>query len=353
MFDNIEVLAGEKAALLIKEGAFTEDKISVIAGAAGGPKFLALAGFDRIMLTKWFKKRKKPLFYVGSSIGAWRGAAFACKNPVESYNKLVESYLSQSYSSKPSEAEVTKESIRIMNEFLTDEDINFALNKSIFHLNFIATYCQGLAASSNHRLLSLAFIPAIAVNMVSRKLLLKIFTRTLFYNKRQMPPFSINFKESYKVPLTTENFKKALLASGSIPFVMEGVRDIPGAPAGTYRDGGITDYHLNINFGTQDIVFYPHFSKRITPGWLDKNLKWRRHDKNLFSNVVILRPSQKFIDSLKYKKIPDREDFKTFFGNDRERLAFWNDAIKKSSILGEEFFEAFEAKKLKLIVKDL
>jgi len=353
MFNNIEVLAGKKAIEIIKDGAFSEDKISVIAGAAGGPKFLALAGFDRLLLSRWFKKRKSPIFYIGSSIGAWRGAAFACKNPLKSYNTLVESYLSQSYSSKPSATEVTKESRRIMNEFLSTEDIDFALSKSIFHLNFIATHCKGLSASSNPKALSVAFIPSIAINILSRNLLLWIFTRTLFYNKRKLPPFAINFKEDHRIPLSDENFKEALLASGSIPFVMEGVKNIIGAPAGVYRDGGITDYHLNINFGTEELIFYPHFSKRITPGWLDKSLKWRNYDKNFFSNVIIIRPSEKFINSLKYKKIPDRSDFKTFLGNDKERLSFWRDTIKKSSILGEEFFEAAENGKLKSIIKEL
>ena len=42
MFNNIEVLTRQKAIEIIKDGAFSEDKISVIAGAAGGPNSLHL-----------------------------------------------------------------------------------------------------------------------------------------------------------------------------------------------------------------------------------------------------------------------------------------------------------------------
>ena len=47
--------------------------------------------------------------------------------------------------------------------------------------------------------------------------------------------------------LTPDNLRAALLASGSIPLLMEGVR-IPGAP-GVYRDGGSADYHLDLDYG--------------------------------------------------------------------------------------------------------
>lgn len=61
-------------------------------------------------------------------------------------------------------------------------------------------------------------------------------------------PFLTTDYRTRKVNLTLANFHLALQASCSIPFVLRAVHDIPGAPAGAYWDGGITDYHLHLNF---------------------------------------------------------------------------------------------------------
>lgn len=354
MYDSIEIYAGKNAARMIMESGLNEDMIAGIAGASGGPKFLALAGFDNIILSNWFRKRKKPLFFLGSSIGSWRGAAYACKNPVKAHNQLIESYLSQKYSSKPSEKEVTSESLRIMNEYISDDDLEFILTKSIVHLGIIAARCTGLSSFNSRAALAASFIPSALLNIASRSMLLKLFNRTLFFDQRETPPFAFNFGEQFRIALSPANFRDALLASGSIPFVMEGIKGISGAPAGTYRDGGITDYHLNIDYGVRNgIILYPHFSSRIIPGWLDKSLKWRKHDPSLLSNVLFVAPSGKFINSLPFGKIPDRTDFVNFVNRDSERLRYWNEVIDKSRITGEEFMEAVTSGKLKDIIRPL
>ncbi|HPJ33792.1 MAG TPA: hypothetical protein PK358_03085 [Spirochaetota bacterium] len=354
MFDNIEIYAGENAAEIINDSGLNEEMIAGIAGASGGPKFLALAGFDNVLLNSWFKKRKETLYFLGSSIGSWRGAAYACEKPAEAHGRLVESYLSQHYDSKPTEKDVTDESLRILDEYLSAEDIDYILNRSSVHLGIISARCTGLSAMRGKTALAASFIPSALLNIASRKILLKIFTRTLFYTERSVPPFAFNFGDEFRIPLSEKNFRQAILSSGSIPFAMEGIRDIDGAPSGTYRDGGITDYHLNLDYGIkQGIVLYPHFSCRIVPGWLDKSIKWRKHDPGLLKNVVLVAPSEKFLKSLPYGKIPDRTDFVTFAGRDRERLTYWHEVIDKSRLLGEEFMEAVNSAKLGGIIKEL
>lgn len=352
MYDNIEIFAGEKAAEIIHDRGLKENDIKAIVGASGGPKFLVLAGLDRIFLNTWFKKRTDPLFFIGSSIGSWRGAAYASKTPLETLATMTESYMKQTYTSKPSRKDVTDESIRILNDFLTDKDIDYILNKSKINLNIISAQCTGLSSLESNTALALSFIPAVMANIVSRKLLLKIYTRTLFHDTRNTPPFAHCFKSANRVKLTYKNFKEALLSSGSIPFVMQGIKNISGAPSGTYRDGGLTDYHINIDFGIKNgIVLFPHFSSRVVPGWLDKSLSWRKPDKNFFSNTVLVAPSKKFIEGLPMGKIPDRTDFKTFFLKDSERLAYWNEVIQRSTVVGEEFMEASTSGKIKDIMK--
>jgi len=352
MYDNIEILAGNKALTIIQDKGLDENDIKAIVGASGGPKFLVLAGIDRIILNTWFKKRSDTLFFLGSSIGAWRGTAFACKDPVKYLDIFTESYLKQRYTTKPSYKDITNESIRIINDFIKENDIDYILNKSNVRLNIISAQCTGLSSYDKKAALLLSFIPAMFLNTISRKLFLKIYHRTLFYDKREIPTFIDTFKPANRVTLTNDNFKQALLSSGSIPFVMEGVKDISGAPPGTYRDGGLLDYHINIDFNIKDkIVLFPHFGSKVIPGWFDKHISWRSPDREFFPNTVIVAPSKKFIDSLPMGKIPDRKDFKTFFQRDNERLKYWNEVITKSNIVGEEFMEAVQSGKIKGIIK--
>lgn len=352
MYDNIEVYAGSNAASIIRDRGLNENDIKVIAGASGGPKFLILAGLDRIILQNWFKKRKDPLFFIGSSIGSWRGAAYACSKPLEKIELFTQSYMKQQYLTKPTKKDVTDESLRIINDFLSDKDIDYILNRSKVSVNIISARCNGLSATENNAALAMSFLPSAIMNVFSRNMLLNIYHRTLFTDGRYTPPFSGTFKKKNIVPLSMKNFRDALLSSGSIPFVMDGIKNIDGAPAGTYRDGGLTDYHINIDFGVNDgIVLFPHFSSRVVPGWLDKMISWRKPDINFFSNTVLVAPSEKFIKSLPLGKIPDRRDFTDYHGRDMERLTNWNKVIKSSKAVGEDFIEAVASGKLKKIMK--
>jgi hypothetical protein len=352
MYENIEIFAGNKATEIIQEKGLNKDDIKAVVGASGGPKFLVLAGIDRILLNTWFRDRSDTLLFLGSSIGAWRGAAYASKDPIKYLDIFTGSYLKQIYLTKPSYKDITNESLRIIDDFIKDNDIDYILNKSNVRLNIISTQCKGLSSYDNKAALMLSFLPAIFLNMISRRLFLKMYHRTLFYDKREIPPFIDTFKPANRVTLAKDNFKQALLSSGSIPFVMEGIKDIPGAPPGTYRDGGLTDYHINIDFKIDDkIVLFPHFSSRVIPGWLDKQLVWRNPNKEFFSNTVLVAPSKKFIDNLPMGKIPDRTDFKTFFQRDSERLKYWNEVITKSNIVGEEFMNAVQSGRIKDIMK--
>ena len=61
------------------------------------------------------------------------------------------------------------------------------------------------------------------------------------------------------VLLTKDNLRQAVLASGSIPMVLNPVENIAGAGRGLYYDGGVTDYHFDLSFSDSGLVLYPHF----------------------------------------------------------------------------------------------
>ena len=136
--------------------------------------------------------------------------------------------------------------------------------------------------------------------------------------------------------MSKENLMDAMMASGAIPFVLNGVRDIHSAKRGMYWDGGITDYHFDFPFHAgDDLVLYPHFSSAVIPGWFDKRVPWRRVDLKNFENVVMVVPSKEFVAELPYSKIPDRTDFETL--DYSSRVAYWSTVLEKSKRLADDF----------------
>lgn len=81
MHDEVLFYAGREALPLIRQKGLTPDMVRVMAGALGGPKWLILAGLDRQLFPDFFRRRREPLFMIGSSIGLWRFTAAAQANP--------------------------------------------------------------------------------------------------------------------------------------------------------------------------------------------------------------------------------------------------------------------------------
>ncbi len=352
---NIQVFAGSNAMKIIQEEGIRPERVSFLAGAAGGPKWIVLYGIDRILPEMLINGRKDPLYLAASSIASWRFAALAQQNPLKAHDLFREAYFSQRYSSRPLPEEVTSESTIIMNRYVNDTSIHHILNHPVIRFSLFSVLSRHLCNSDNRFTLGLGMAATGLANLVSRRLIGGFFQRALFHDSRSVPPLvDLEGFITHKVPLTTDNFRDAMLASGSIPMVMSGVRDIPGAPRGTYRDGGIIDYHMDINFGDDDrLVLFPHYTGRIIPGWFDKPLKWRKPRAGNMKNVVMIAPSDEFVSRLPYGKIPDRNDFYRFAGDDEGRLKYWNTVIDESRRLGDEFHESVQKGTIKNIVEPM
>jgi hypothetical protein len=185
---------------------------------------------------------------------------------------------------------------------------------------------------------------AAAANVVSRRSLALQMRRTIFHSAGDDSPF-LHLRDLPTVhrALTHENLRAALLASGSIPLLMEGVR-IPGAP-GLHWDGGVTDYHLDLDYGAgPGLVLYAHFYDHVVPGWFDKSLPWRRAGAANFSRTLLIAPSPAFLASLPGKRIPDRRDFFDF--SEAERMRRWHTILNASTALGDELHELIETRRL-------
>ncbi len=334
--------AGERARQILCEEGLRPERVRVVAGAAGGPKWLVLNGLDRLLFGGWLARARSPLFLVGSSIGAWRFAAAATEDPAGAVDRFETGYIGQRYRRLPTPEEISAESRRIQTGFLGPAGADQVLCHPRLRLNVLAVRCRGAWTGNGRWRLALYLAGAALANLAARRLLGLFFERVLFFDPRDRPPFfEMDGFPPRRIPLTPQNLVPALLASGAVPLLMAGVTGIAGAPQGVYRDGGLIDYHVDIPFGVDpdEIVLFPHYAGRIVPGWFDKRLARRRPDPAHMRNVVQIAPSPAFIRSLPFGKIPDRQDFYTFKGRDAERIACWREVVRRSRRLAEAFGE--------------
>ena len=105
----IRLLAGPAAARHIAAQGLKPADIAAVAGAAGGPKGLALLPLDRWLFGHWLADCPRERWLAGASIGAWRMAAGAQRKPLPALDRLAQAYLEgQRYPRKPSAALVSQ-----------------------------------------------------------------------------------------------------------------------------------------------------------------------------------------------------------------------------------------------------
>src|ERR1700722_3881869 len=92
----LRILAGPTALRHVREHGLRVADIDVLVGAAGGAKFLMLAGLDPVPFTLLAETpRERPVHCVGASIGSWRLACLACARPAAAIDRLSEAYLAE------------------------------------------------------------------------------------------------------------------------------------------------------------------------------------------------------------------------------------------------------------------
>lgn len=354
--DDIRIKAGKRVYQIIQDGGFNLDQVTSYVGPAVGPRWLIASGFDLTLLQNEALGRRKPVLLVGSSSGAWRFAAWMQPEPEKSYRTLLEAYISLTFKRKDKPATLLQSLSDIVNAYLEDDALSFALANKKYRLAIIASRARRLVASEIRLVQRLGLGVCFVMNAISHSLLYGFVERVVFYNGPKPPFFCFRdgFRGQY-IPLNETNFKHVVLASGAVPLVVAGVRDIYGAPRGVYRDGGLTDYHLSHNYAAKDtetILFF-HHQERIIPSWLDKRLTYRRPAEDSLENVLMVYPSRKFIENLPGGKVPDRDDFTIFFDDPTQRIKNWRRAVEQSAHLGEQFLELVESKKIKEIVEKI
>ncbi|GIZ12012.1 MULTISPECIES: patatin-like phospholipase family protein [Pseudomonas] len=334
--------AGPKALARIRQNGLSPADVGILPGAAGGPKGIGIQGLDLALFGDWLPRAPRERALVGASIGSWRFASACLPDPAEGIRRLGELYTSQRFARRVTMAEVSRSCRQMLAELLADQDEAIIANPH-YRLHIVVVKSHGLLQHDHRGKLSLGLSSVIGNNLLARQRLGRHFDRVILHDARQTPPFGeLRDFRSHFHTLTAENLRHALLASGSIPMVMEAIREIPGLEPGAYRDGGLLDYHLDLPYGGDDIVLYPHFTDRVIPGWFDKTMPWRRGDRTRLQNAVLIAPSREYLARLPHGKLPDRTDFKRYLGNDDGRERYWRQAMAESARLGDEFLELVE-----------
>ncbi|MDH1010915.1 patatin-like phospholipase family protein [Pseudomonas nicosulfuronedens] len=338
--------AGSRALQRIREQGLSPDDVGILPGAAGGPKALGIQGLDLALFGEWLPRAPRERSLIGASIGSWRFASACLPDPAAGIRRLGELYTQQRFARNASISDVSKSCAKMLDDLLDGHDAS-VLDNPWYRLNVVVVKSHGRLAQDGKANLGLGLGAVIRDNLVGRRHLHRHFERLIIHDARRAPPLEAlsDFPSRY-LHLDLANLRHALLASGSIPMVMEGVRDIPGAGPGTYRDGGLLDYHLDLPYQPEGVVLYPHFTDKVIPGWFDKGLPWRRGDAGRLQDVLLLAPSKEYLAQLPHNKLPDRKDFHRYIGDDAGRERYWRKAMDESRRMGDEFLELVDSGRL-------
>lgn len=334
--------AGPGAYEEIREQGFAVERIGTIAGASGGAKWLVLSQLDRVIADRILPRLEGPVHLIGSSIGSWRHACYAQADPLAAIERFESAYLEQTYSPDPDTKEITDKSREILSRVFGDSGASQILSHPVLRSHVMTVYSGSLTASNARFPLTIGLLLAAAANLVSRRALGAFFSRGLFYDPRDLPPFfDAKGFPLHRIALSKRNIIDAVAASGSVPLVIAGVRDIDGGRKGVYRDGGVIDYHLDLPLSAPDrLTLFPHYVGRVIPGWFDKKLPWRRADPKHMERTVLVCPSPEFVARLPHGKIPDRTDFMTM--PDAERIRYWRVAVSACAELADDLADVLD-----------
>lgn len=362
----LRIYAGPKARAHIEKNGLLPAHVGVVPGAAGGPKGLILGPLDRFIFGHWLAQTSHPVHLVGASIGAWRMATACLNDPVAAFQRLEHDYIHQHYELQPGQKRPTADFVseqfgESLKSFYGGR-VNEVLSHPRFRLHIVTSRGRHMLGREHRVATPLGYLGAFLANGVHRKAMGAWLERVVFSTPETPLPFLTGDYRTRQVLLDEANFNPALQASCSIPFVLRSVHNIPGAPPGAYWDGGITDYHLHLNYatclasgaasdqGNAGLVLYPHFQKAVVPGWLDKGFKWRHKATHFLDNMVLLAPNPEWVEALPNHKLPDRTDFGRYGTDLQARVQAWQTAADASRQLADEFCTWLEAPDVKRVL---
>lgn len=337
----LHIHAGERARRHIEAHGLRPQDVRLVPAAAGGPKGLILSHLDQHLFGQWLPQGGHTVHLVGASIGAWRMATAAMADPMQAFKDLAYGYIQQNIEPEvgrklPSAQRITAGFTETLGSFFSDS-VEGMLRHPRYQLHILTSRGRQVLRRGSPSRTALGFTGLALGNALTRKAVGLFLERTVFSTQGEALPVPLNDLPTGRVELDQANFMPAMLASCSIPFMLEAVHDIPGAARGAHWDGGIVDYHFHWHYSAMDkgLVLYPHFQRQVVPGWLDKALKWRHRASPWLDNMVLLAPNPQWVATLPGGKLPDRNDFKRL--NYEQRVKAWTEAVARAAVLADEW----------------
>ena len=347
------IRAGKNIIDMIRSEGLRAERIGAFVGPALGPRWTVTAGIDHAFAVSGFLKTRRRITLAGGSAGAWRMTALAQKDPVEALSRFRDVYVGMNFDRKQDPKARTEVIEAAVRKLLPREEAAYLLNHPHYDICIDTARVGGLLASSNTVVSVAGFGAAMGLNALHPRLR-RLFLRHVRFCAGS-GPFPAPAPGGLLAPLTPDNMHPVLAASGAVPVVVGGVRDIPGAPAGVYCDGGLEQYVLNGSYGrnADDVTLLVYHGGPIIPTWLDRKAFNLNKRMAPLDNVLAVNPSPEFIRKLPLGKVPDRDDWKRFAENPAERIKIWQTAIDRSMELGESFMELVESGGIKRAVEPL
>lgn len=355
----LRIYAGPRARARLRERGLRAEDVRVIPAAAGGPKGLILNKLDQHLFGRWLPTATQDVHLLGASIGAWRMAtaclAHEATDAVQAFARMAHDYVHQRYESRPGQrptAEAVSRGFAAKLAEIFGAQEPRVLSHPRYRLHVFTSRGRHILGREGRLRTPLGYTAAFASNLLSRRAMSVWLDRVVFSDPRAPLPMPLADFRSHQVELSERNLQPALLASCSIPFWLQAVPDVPGGPRGAYWDGGITDYHLHLNYAAmagEGLVLYPHFQAQVIPGWLDKSLRHRHAATAFLDNVVLLAPDPDWVARLPRGKLPDRDDFRHYGDDVQARARAWLAAIAESERLCEDFARACERDSLDVL----
>lgn len=345
---RLQMYAGQEAYHTIKEQGLKPEQIRLMVGASGGPKWLMLSRIDQYLCENFFNRAEQSIELVGSSIGAWRMACYAREDALAAFKQFELSYMDQRYEQPVKTEDIAAKVDAVLWEFFTGANAREIVENPKRHLHVVAVRARKLYNSRHPLAQAVSLALAATGNLLSPKWVELMYPKVMISQAGQHGPY---LRKPEQVTMTEHNLREALTATAAVPLAMQPSK-LQGGANRWHWDGGIVDYHFAGPFKADNgLVFYPHFSPKLIPGWFDKSLAWRKVKAQNYSNVVVLCPSFEFIDALPYGKIPDRKDF-TQMDNDT-RNVFWAQVLDQTMHLVEDLDQAMVKDQCRSMVQPL
>lgn len=367
--------AGPRALRHLQRHGLSPGDVVAVPAAAGGPKGLVLNPLDRFIFGRWLTRTDHTVHLLGASIGAWRMATACLLDNDAAFAQLATDYIGQRYDHAPGRSPAARHVSEVFGAKLAERFGGReaeVLGHPRYRLHVFTSRGRHLLGREGRWRTPLGYAGAYMANAISRRAMGSLLERVVFSDRREPLPWPMDDFPTRQVALDVRNLQPSILASCSIPFWLDAVHDIPGAPPGAYWDGGITDYHLHLPYGrlggnpaaadtgkaeslagapgsgvhlaasqlacdARSLVLYPHFQSTVVPGWLDKSWSRRHRATPSLDNVVVLSPTPEWAATLPSGKIPDRRDFKRYGDDLSSRIADWTRAVQESQRLADEF----------------